>query len=120
MLQGQGKSSEVQESDFLGTLLRDTTSSHLLEVILMHAPQEPFDVLWNLHFKGRLAKLGVHPIANFVVAKAATRASENQILELVEEVGDGWNKLISQPIISQRSFELTLWQRHQERAFCVP
>jgi len=110
----------VQESDFLGTLLRDTTSSHLLEVILMHAPQEPFDVLWKLHFKGRLAKLGLHPIANFVVAKAATRASETQILELVEEVGDGWNKLISEFIFTHQNVCLIIRQRHQGRVFCVP
>ncbi|KAG5645777.1 hypothetical protein DXG03_005314 [Asterophora parasitica] len=71
----------VEPSDYLNTLLRDPTSSHLLETIVSRSPEEVFAVLWTTYFKGKLARLAIHPVANFVLAKALDRLSNGQLAE---------------------------------------
>jgi hypothetical protein len=90
----------LEGSDYLNTLLRDTTSSHLLETIFTRSPDDAFGVLWNLHLKGKLQRLSVHPVANFVVAKAFGRADEDQLLEACQELADSWQKIIGTIIVS--------------------
>ncbi|PPQ90881.1 hypothetical protein CVT25_007351, partial [Psilocybe cyanescens] len=87
-------SSEIEESDYLGTLLRDPNSSHLLETIVSRCPDEAFNALWKTYFKGKLARLAAHPVANFVMAKALERVSGSQVAEVYEELDNTWNKLI--------------------------
>ncbi|KZW04403.1 ARM repeat-containing protein [Exidia glandulosa HHB12029] len=77
----------VEPSDYLTTLLYDTTASHLLETLVARAPPKTFDLLWSTYFAGKLAKLGVHPVANFVVARAVDRLSAEQMQAAVEEMG---------------------------------
>lgn len=84
----------VEESDYLGTLLRDVNSSHLLEIIVSRCPDDAFNVLWKTYFKGKLARLSAHPVANFVLAKALERATKVQLSEVFEELNGTWNKLI--------------------------
>ncbi|KAF9448476.1 hypothetical protein P691DRAFT_800795 [Macrolepiota fuliginosa MF-IS2] len=84
-----------EASDYLNTLLRDTTSSHLLEAIVSRCPDNAFDVLWDLYFKGKLPRLAVHPVANFVVAKALERTNERQLLGACQELNDSWAKAIA-------------------------
>ncbi|KXN83539.1 Nucleolar protein 9 [Leucoagaricus sp. SymC.cos] len=88
-------SSSSEPSDYLSTLLRDTTSSHLLETIFSRSPRDPFDVLWDLYLKGKLPRLAVHPIANFVIAKALERANEAQLSEACRELTGVWPKVIA-------------------------
>ncbi|KAF8960207.1 hypothetical protein BDZ97DRAFT_1834525 [Flammula alnicola] len=78
----QDPPSRVDESDYLGTLLRDPNSSHLLEIIVSRCPDKAFNAMWETYFKGKLARLAAHPVANFVLAKA------------VERLDGTWNKLI--------------------------
>ncbi|KAF9474932.1 hypothetical protein BDN70DRAFT_884318 [Pholiota conissans] len=87
-------SADVEESDYLGTLLRDPSSSHLLEIIVSRCPDDAFNALWKTYFKGKLARLAAHPVANFVLAKALERVSEAQLSGLFEELDGTWNKLI--------------------------
>ncbi|KAJ3571667.1 hypothetical protein NP233_g3597 [Leucocoprinus birnbaumii] len=84
-----------EPSDYLNTLLRDTTSSHLLEAIFTRAPPKAFDVLWSLYLQGKLPRLAVHPIANFVVAKALDRADEAQLSGACQELHEVWPRLIA-------------------------
>ncbi|KAF5320668.1 hypothetical protein D9619_001195 [Psilocybe cf. subviscida] len=88
------ESDSVEESDYLGTLLRDVNSSHLLEIIVSRCPDDAFNVLWKTYFIGKLARLSAHPVANFVLAKALERVSEEQLSEVFEELDDTWSKLI--------------------------
>ncbi|KAI0721971.1 armadillo-type protein [Cerioporus squamosus] len=79
-------SAEVPESDYLMTLLRDPTASHLLETLVSRSPGPAFDTLWRTYFSGKLSKLAVHPVANFVVAKGIERLSAEQLAATVEEL----------------------------------
>ncbi|KAF8164318.1 armadillo-type protein [Pholiota molesta] len=85
---------DIEESDYLGTLLRDPNSSHLLEIIVSRCPDDAFNALWKTYFKGKLARLAAHPVANFVLAKALESVSESQLSGLFEELDGTWNKLI--------------------------
>ncbi|KAJ6516296.1 armadillo-type protein [Mycena sanguinolenta] len=81
-------------SDYLNTLLRDPTSSHLLETIVSRCPGPAFSILWTTYFKGNLPRIASHPVANFVLAKALERVSVTQLTEACEELQNVWTKLI--------------------------
>ncbi|KAG6833595.1 hypothetical protein H0H87_004222 [Tephrocybe sp. NHM501043] len=85
----------VEPSDYLNTLLRDPTSSHLLETIVSRSPGPAFACLWAAYFTGKLARLANHPVANFVLAKALERVSVEQLSEACVELDGTWNKLIT-------------------------
>ncbi|KAJ6510238.1 armadillo-type protein [Mycena vitilis] len=81
-------------SDYLNTLLRDPTSSHLLETIVTRCPESAFSILWATYFKGNLPRIASHPVANFVLAKAMERISGSQLTEACAELQNVWAKLI--------------------------
>lgn len=85
----------IEPSDYLGTLFRDPTSSHLLETIVSRASDKPFALIWNTYLKGKLSRLAVHPVSNFVVAKALERASPTHLDDAYTELHDVWEKMIS-------------------------
>ncbi|KAH9853868.1 ARM repeat-containing protein [Lenzites betulinus] len=82
------------ESEYLMTLLRDPTASHLLETLVSRAPTRAFDSLWNTYFVGKLSRLAAHPVANFVVAKAFERANAEQIEAAVQELQSAAGKIV--------------------------
>lgn len=84
----------TESSDFLVTLLRDPTSSHLLETLVSRCPDWVFNQLWSTYFQGKLSRLALHPIANFVVSKAIERLDSNQIKETLTELNSSWGKAI--------------------------
>lgn len=92
----ENPSAIIEPSDYVGTLLRDPTSSHLLETLISRSPEHTFNVLWDSYLKGKLARLAVHPVANFVVAKAISRASEEQISNVCEEIKPVAGKILSE------------------------
>lgn len=77
---------EPKADDFFPSLFRDTTGSHLAQAILTVAPTHIFDILWRLHFVGKIGKLSSHPIGNFVVSTGVRRASEDQMRRIIEEL----------------------------------
>ncbi|KAJ7087237.1 armadillo-type protein [Mycena belliarum] len=81
-------------SDYLNTLLRDPTSSHLLETIVTRCPEPAFRILWTTYLKGNLPRIASHPVANFVLAKALERASVEQLAEACGELQNAWGKMI--------------------------
>ncbi|KAG6813198.1 hypothetical protein H0H92_013318 [Tricholoma furcatifolium] len=85
----------IEPSDYLNTLLRDPTSSHLLETIVSRSPDDAFSLLWSTYLQGKLARLANHPVANFVLAKAMERVSAEQLSNACKELDETWNKLIS-------------------------
>lgn len=94
----------VEESDYLNTLLRDPTSSHLLETIVARSPDTAFSALWTTYFQGKLIRLSAHPVANFVVAKALERASPQQLADACSELHGSSGKIISKcPLDSAKS-----------------
>ncbi|KAJ7179528.1 armadillo-type protein [Mycena filopes] len=81
-------------SDYLNTLLRDPTSSHLLETIVSRCPESAFSILWATYFTGNLPRIASHPVANFVLAKAVERLSVAQLNDACTELHNAWPKLM--------------------------
>lgn len=77
---------EPKADDFFPSLFRDSTGSHLAQAILKVAPTHIFEILWRLHFVGKIGKLASHPIGNFVVSTGVRRASEDQERRIIEEL----------------------------------
>ncbi|OSD01821.1 ARM repeat-containing protein [Trametes coccinea BRFM310] len=82
------------EADYLVTLLRDPTASHLLETLVRRSPDRVFDLLWQTYFVGKLARLAVHPVANFVVARAFERLNSAQLDAALPEVQGAAGKIV--------------------------
>lgn len=82
-----------QRQDYVEHLLRDQAGSHLLEAVLLHAPVRIFDLVWSTYFAGRLGKLAVHPVANYVVAKGVRRLNDDQLGKLLDESAD-WSRAV--------------------------
>ncbi|KAI9449635.1 ARM repeat-containing protein [Lactarius psammicola] len=82
-----------QANDYLVTLLRDPTSSHLLETLVSRCPEPVFGILWTTYFERNLRKFSMHPVANFVVAKALERAKAKQLSYALCELRDSLGKL---------------------------
>lgn len=91
----ENESTSYEASDYVGTLLRDPTSSHLLETLARRLPKELFDTVWATYFEGKLARLAAHPVANFVVARALERVSEEQLGEACSEIRSVSEKIFS-------------------------
>ncbi|KAH7888091.1 armadillo-type protein [Phlebopus sp. FC_14] len=83
-----------EPSDYLVTLLRDPTSSHLLETLVSRCPEQIFNLLWSTYFHRKLARLALHPVANFVVATACERLHSNQLSDTLKELYSSWKKMI--------------------------
>ncbi|KZP05871.1 ARM repeat-containing protein [Athelia psychrophila] len=93
-LYNEDPSAVPEQSDYLSTLLRDPTSSHLLETLVTRAPERAFVSLWSTYFQGNMSRLAAHNVANFVVARALGRASPEQLSEACQELRDSWAKII--------------------------
>ncbi|KAH9991655.1 ARM repeat-containing protein [Russula compacta] len=89
----QDRSAIPEPSDYLATLLRDPTSSHLLETLVSRCPEAVFGTLWSTYFEHNLKKLAMHPVANFVIAKALERARAEQLSFALHELRESLGKL---------------------------
>lgn len=86
-------------ADFIETLLRDTTGSHTLQNLIAVLPTKgkssPFDSFYDTYLKGRLAKLALHPMANFVVQTALERISDSSRAEqVIADLGPSFGDLV--------------------------
>lgn len=91
---GEGEQPSAGErEDYVEHLLRDQAGSHLLEAILLHSPARIFARVWSTYFTGRLGKLAVHPVGNYVVAKGVRRLDGAQLGKMVEESAD-WGRAV--------------------------
>lgn len=88
----------VKPSGYLASYIRDPTSSHLLETIVSRAPDPVFTLLWTAYFDGNLQGLALHPVANFVVAKAVHKVSADQLSAVWSELSDVWATMIGKQI----------------------
>lgn len=85
---------ELAREDYIETLLRDPTSSHLVEVLLSHSPPRVFRAVWSIYFHGRLSKLATHPVANYVVAKAVARLDGDELGDVMEEMKGAFGRTV--------------------------
>ncbi|KAF8314735.1 ARM repeat-containing protein, partial [Clavulina sp. PMI_390] len=87
-------SAEPVREDYIETLLRDPTSSHLVEALVTYAPSRVFRAIWAAYFSGRLTKLSAHPVANYVVAKAVLRLDGDKLGEVMEEMQGAFGRTV--------------------------
>lgn len=94
MYAGSSSKTTFEREDYVEHLLRDQSGSHLLEALLLYSPDRIFGLLWSTYFVGRLNKLSVHPVGNYVVAKGISRLSADQLGELVEKESGDWGRAV--------------------------
>ncbi|GAA5821647.1 hypothetical protein JCM11251_000951 [Rhodosporidiobolus azoricus] len=78
--------SELRE-EYLAGLLRHPASSPTFEMILHLSPPAVFSPLWRSFFVGKVHRLAANAVANFVVAVGISRVNEEEMRELVGELG---------------------------------
>ena len=66
---------------------------------MSRVPDDSFAAIWSIYFNGKLARLAVHPVANFVLAKALERASVEQLSAAFKELEGSWSKMISKTCV---------------------
>ncbi|EIW82459.1 ARM repeat-containing protein [Coniophora puteana RWD-64-598 SS2] len=84
----------LEASDYVVTLFRDTTASHLLEVAMRCCKGTQFDLFWSTYLKGKFSRLSVHPVANFAIARALGMSNSDQLLEALSELQGSWSKML--------------------------
>lgn len=87
-------SSEPVREDYVETLLRDPTSSHLAEALILHSPPRVFRAVWSAYFQDRLTKLATHPVANYVVAKAVARLDGDELGGAMNELKGAFGRTV--------------------------
>lgn len=55
-----------------------------------------FGAVWGTYLEGKFNRLAVHPVANFVVAKALERVTHEQLQQAFDEVNSVAEKIYSQ------------------------
>lgn len=89
---------QVQErTDFMEASIRDAVATHVLETALQGASNSSLIHFWETYIQGRVAKLGGHPCANYVVAtmirilpaeRGATSSPFALALQELKQAGD--------------------------------
>ncbi|KZT41117.1 ARM repeat-containing protein [Sistotremastrum suecicum HHB10207 ss-3] len=92
--QSKTDNADITPGDFITTLLRDPNASHLMEMAVSHCPPRVFDLLWSTYFVNNLPRLALHPVSNFIVAKAIMKTDESRFLALFGEMETAWSKSI--------------------------
>eukprot|EP00798_Chlamydomonas_sp_ICE-L_P020654 gene20654-27440_t len=81
-----GKVVEFVDVAAFHEMARDPTASHVVEAVVQASTPALFEELFTRYFKGNLADLAHHPMANFVVqaALAATKTTP-QLSKVMEQ-----------------------------------
>ncbi|KAJ0987455.1 hypothetical protein J5N97_005811 [Dioscorea zingiberensis] len=99
------------------SLLQDTSSSHLLEVIVGVAPDVLYDKLLNEVFKGSLYKISLQRCGNFVVqALISSSRSSDQVDVMWDEIGPKTRELLNSEKAGVIAVLLAACQRLQVHA----
>lgn len=80
--------------NYLDNLMKDSVGSHMLQRLLQHVDEQTIQVFWHKCIEESLCKLGVHSIANFVVATLVRRLGEFELERACEEVALAGDKLV--------------------------
>lgn len=63
--------------------------------MIQSTSQEVFKQLWNIYFAGKLGRLAIHPVANFVASAAFAKLDEDLIISAVSEMSKVMAKNLS-------------------------
>jgi len=67
------------------SLLTSSTGTRLFESLLLSPPIPIFQKIWSVYFEGKIGKLAIHPMSNFVVAKGVERLDKDGVERVVGE-----------------------------------
>ena len=88
-----------QRTDFMESALRDAVATHVLQSALQDISQERLVHFWRTYIHGRVAKLGAHPCANYVVATALQLLPADETLaEAIHELGKAGDQLVKNQV----------------------
>jgi nucleolar protein 9 len=78
-----------------------------------------FNKLWATYFEGKIGKLAIHPMSNYVVAKGVERLDKDGLERAVGECKavSGGRGMISE-LLLHRVMILANYQNPQGRVFC--
>ncbi|WFD29317.1 Nucleolar protein 9 [Malassezia sp. CBS 17886] len=90
---------DAERTDFMEAALRDTVATHVLQSALAGAAPGVLAQFWDVYIAGRVAKLGAHPCANFVVASAVRvlpggDAAASPLAKAVQELAAAGSMLV--------------------------
>jgi nucleolar protein 9 len=85
---------ESESAQYINGLVYDTIGSRLLETILEFAPGKTFKAIYRDFFKDRLTSLARNDIASYVVCKAISRLSKEDLQEAVTSLAPEIPKLV--------------------------
>ncbi len=88
------RTTQNPSSDFVRTLIRDETASHLLEAIIESCSVATRYAIWKEYFAGHLNKLALHPVANFLVARFLRHHSARHLSDALHELVAIFPKLV--------------------------
>lgn len=88
-----------QRTDFMESALRDAVATHVLQSALQGASQERLVHFWHTYIHGRVAKLGAHPCANYVVATSLQLLpADTTLAEAIHELGKAGDQLVKNQV----------------------
>ncbi|WFD33954.1 Nucleolar protein 9 [Malassezia cuniculi] len=89
-----------ERSDYIESALRDTVASHVLESAIAGASPSTIRAFYATYIKGRAAKLGAHPCANYVVAHIVrVLPPGDEFGELVGELAAAGDQLVKNHVL---------------------
>lgn len=90
----------TERSDYVESALRDTVASHVLESAIAGASRAAIRSFFTSYIRGRAARLGAHPCANFVVAHLVRALPDGgEFTELVAELAAAGDQLVKNHVL---------------------
>ena len=84
-LTGTVKTLPYEPQPYPISLLTSSTGTRLFESLLLSPPIPIFHKIWSTYFEGKIGKLAIHPMSNFVVAKGVERLDKDGVERVVGE-----------------------------------
>jgi len=61
-----------------------------------YAPEKVIGTLWDTYITGKIGRLAIHPVANFVVAAGFARLEGEKIVSSIQEMSKVVSKCLSE------------------------
>jgi len=94
-----------ERTDFMEASIRDAVATHVLETALQGASSSSLIHFWETYIQGRVAKLGGHPCANYLVATmlrllpAERRETSSPFTSALQELTQAGDQLVKHQML---------------------
>lgn len=90
-----GSAPSPQVIALFGSMARDKVASHVVEIIVAHAPDSTFRTIWKSCLVSSLADLVNDPLANFSIATATSRLNESELSDVLKLSHEAWVETVA-------------------------